>query len=452
MDTDDVSRRRVMKGVGMMTSTRLVTNNESNGCRSDSRQQKENSNEADIDVAQQLWPQSGGTAAKTGRRRGASGPKSSVAFRWQFEGSSQISGVVVADAVVYGSDNTTLYALSAADGDELWTVGDERQLTSVSAPAVDNTLVYVGCTRRQRTATKSPDGRSHVRALDAATGTEEWRFELDRAAATFSAPTVAGENIYIIGGNFGAGTIGQLYALDGASGELLWRQETGPSGISGYKTAPVAIESDVVYLAADTLLALDAATGEVYWAVDPELTYKAMGTNAPTVADGRLYVGRGTETAATFEARSVSDGSRAWTHTVETETETETNPDTGIQNGAGTGLWTGAAVDDDTVYVGFNERTTQKERSAHILALSTDEGTVRWQRSFSSDRLVVQTPAITEETLYTGGVALRRDDGHVRWRIDSPTADRMNEFAPPAVADDTVYVGGPSLRAITGRE
>lgn len=446
MATDDVTRRHVMKGVGMLTGSRLISDTDSISCRSATCNVKNDTSRTEGELAQHLWPQSGGTAAKTGRRRGALGPKSSVAFRWRIDGSPRMSGVVVANAVVYGSDDTTLYALSADDGAELWTVGDDR-FTSVSAPAVDDTLIYVGCTQRGRAATGSPDGRSHVRAFDAETGTERWRFEPDRTASTFSAPTVAGGVVYTIGGNFGAGTVGRLYALDSESGELLWTRETGTSGISGYEAAPVAVENDVVYLAADELLALDAATGDEYWAVDPGTTYKARGSNTPAVADGLLYVGRGTETASTFEARSLSDGAPAWTHTVETKPDT----DTGEQKQKRTGVWTGAAVADETVYVGFNERTPHKKRSACVLALSADTGTVRWQRTVSADRHTVQTPAIADETLYTGGIALGRGDGRVRWRLDTPPADRRSKFAPPAVADETVYVGGTALRAITGR-
>ncbi|MFC6960591.1 PQQ-binding-like beta-propeller repeat protein [Halocatena marina] len=249
MGRDDVSRRGVMKGIGMVTGANLV----GRGAASST----EPSNQAGagghsaVETAPRTWPQPGGTATKTGYRRGAKGPKSSVAFRWQYEAAARISGVVVTDSTVYASDRTSLIALAAEDGAERWRMADS-DLTSVSTPAVAETLVYVGCTQ-QGSHGRASARRSSVVALEAATGTEVWRFEPDRQAAAFCAPTVAGDIVYIIGRNFGAGTVGRLYALDSATGALLWTHETGRSGINGYEAPPVAVENETVYLAGDEL-------------------------------------------------------------------------------------------------------------------------------------------------------------------------------------------------------
>ncbi|MFC7188446.1 outer membrane protein assembly factor BamB family protein [Halocatena marina] len=442
MGRDDVSRRGVMKGIGMVTGANLV----GRGAASST----EPSNQAGagghsaVETAPRTWPQPGGTATKTGYRRGAKGPKSSVAFRWQYEAAARISGVVVTDSTVYASDRTSLIALAAEDGAERWRMADS-DLTSVSTPAVAETLVYVGCTQ-QGSHGRASARRSSVVALEAATGTEVWRFEPDRQAAAFCAPTVAGDIVYIIGRNFGAGTVGRLYALDSATGALLWTHETGRSGINGYEAPPVAVENETVYLAGDELAALEATTGDVRWAVDAGVTYRATGQNTPAVGDDYIYVGHGTETATTVEARRRTDGARVWTHTVQPSHQISAG-----QLNAQTGVWTGAAVDDATVYIGFNDRTPQPEGRARVLALAAETGTVQWQRVFNDSRVTVQTPAIADGTLYTGGAALALADGRIRWRLDAPTDDLTNAFAPPAVADETVYVGGTSLRAITGR-
>jgi outer membrane protein assembly factor BamB len=468
MVSDDVTRRGVMKGVGAMTGASLA-GREASGARRDDfdfSEPSETSVHSAVDSTQ--WPQSGGTAAKTGYRPGAVGPKSTVAYRWRVDGSPTISGVVVSDSIVYASDENTLRALSSEDGSEVWTVGNGDTRTSLSTPAVDDALVYIGETRK-RTSSESTDTdtstntdtnidtvtnidtntisrHSRVLALNAATGEKVWQFEPERSASGFHSPTVAGGIVYIVGRNFGAGSTGLLYALDGTSGELLWKQETGTSRISGYEAPPVAVENGVVYLAAGGLFALDASTGETYWSTDSEKgAYRATGKNAPAVADGRLYIGRGTTT--TLEARNVVDGSRAWIYNVTNENKTTE-----------AGTWTGAAVDNDTIYAGFNDRIEQKST---VYALAVNSGTIRWQTTFSDNRLV-HTPAIADGVLYTGGAALRLDDGSIRWRLDSManTRNRRNEsyrsgsgpeYSTPAIANGTVYVGGETLRAITGR-
>jgi outer membrane protein assembly factor BamB len=454
MASNDVTRRGVMRGVGVVTTARLAGTGISGAHRDDSHKSTERSIRSTVTSTKE-WPQSGGMATKAGYRRGAIGPKSTVAYRWRVDGSPSLSEVAVADNIVYASDETVLRALSVEEGSEVWTAtaSDEHRST-LSAPAVDDGRVYVGETRKRTpepTATDSFDRHSRVLAFDIMTGEEVWQFESSRTASGFYAPTVADGIVYIIGQNFGAGSVGLLYALDGATGDLLWKKETGTSGITGYEAPPVAVENGVVYLASDELFALDAQTGEAYWSGDSNGigTYRATGKNTPAIANGRLYVGHGTRT--TFEARHIADGSHAWTHTLTSDRDETTGAES--KTAAETGVWTGAAVDDDTVYAGFNKQTDGLKTSMY--AFAADDGTVRWQTTFSDDRLSVHTPALADGVLYTGGAALCSDDGSICWRLDSPTHTQNQKlrtgFSPPAVADETVYIGGPTLRAITGR-
>lgn len=456
MDADNVSRRRVMQGVGMMTGVGVTGSQGKSRRPGAAGEPSEQPDGTEPEPGPQTaWPQLGGSGANAGYRRGAQGPKSTITFRWQVAGSSRLSDVVVDDSIVYASDAGVLYALSAADGSTRWTVGTDRSLRRVSAPAVDSGRVYVGCIPSESGCDSSTTGASdaggfdsHVRAVDGETGTEAWRFEPAQSVAMFHTPTVADGIVYTVGQNAGGGTVGRLYALDGENGESLWSHDTGRSEINGYDAPPVAATDGVVYLAADELVALDAETGAVHWSVDPDTTYKASGANAPAVADERLYIGRGTDTATTFEARSITDGSLAWTHTVTEERATHTR---NTEAKPLTGAWTAPAVVDGSVYVGFNERSPRTERTSVVVALRSGTGTVRWRTTFTDDRHTVHAPAATEETLYTGGTALDLDDGAVRWRLDAPPTRRVDTFAPPAIADETVFVGGTSLRAITGQ-
>lgn len=418
MTADSVTRRCVIKGVGCMTSVGVVGKSGSGGS---------------FGVSEQP----GKTTATTGY--GVSAPPSDIKFRWQVLGNPRLSGVAVAGSTVYASDERVLYALSATDGTEQWSVGDTHW---VGSPAVGGEVVYVGCTP---VSTDSDPG--YLRAVSSETGAEAWRFTPGQPVTTLDTPTVANGIVYTIGHSEGGGTAGRLYALDGETGDLLWFRETGTSGISGYEAPPVAVRDGVVYLAGNELTAFDGETGTVYWSVDPEGTYKAAGTNAPAVADGRLYVGRGTERATTFESRSVTDGSLVWTHTVSEHRTTQPTARTSAPMEPLTGVWTAPAVVGESVYVGFNERAPHTHRLSLVVALRSDDGTVRWQTAFTDDRHPVYTPASANQTLYTGGAALSLDNGAIRWRLDGPP-NQIDTFAPPTIADETVYVGGTKLRAI----
>lgn len=461
----DVTRRGVMKGVGVMTSIRLASGISSARRETATEPAEDSTPPVGTDIIQDGWPQSGGTAAQTGRREGAIGPKSTVAYRWRIDGNPVISGVAVSSDIVYASDETALRALSANDGTEMWAVsiGDEySHRTTLSTPAVDDTLVYVGETRKQAPNSAGNDeliGGSRVLALDATTGEREWQFEPERRASEFYSPTIEDGIVYVIGRNFGAGSVGLLYALDDMSGELLWKRETGTSGIAGYEAPPVAVENGTVYLASNELSALDAQTGKTYWSSDTDRsgTYRATGENAPAVAHGRVYVGYGTH--PTFEAHHIADGSCAWTHTLTRDHDEKTRTGMEIESESRPrseiGRWTGAAVDNDTVYVGYNSHS-DIVRTA-IYAFESNSGSIRWRTTFSDDP--VYTPAIADGVLYTGRAALSVDDGSILWRLDGPTHtdDQLtitpglhSSSASPAISDGTVYVGGTTLRAIVG--
>lgn len=454
MVSNDVTRRGVMRGVGVMTSARLASG--VSGVRRDTLNEPTGDFVRPVvtDVIQDAWPQSGGTAAQRGQRQGAIGPKSTVAYRWRVDG--VVSGLAVASDIVYASDETALRALSAEDGTEVWTetVSDEHShRATLSTPAVDGDLVYIGETRKRAPSSTADDElvrRNRVLALDATTGEKVWQFEPKRTASGFYSPTVADGIVYVIGRNFGAGSVGLLYALDGTTGNRLWKRETGTSGITGYEAPPVAVENGVVYLAADELFALDAQTGETYWSSDSNGTYRAGGENAPAVAHGRVYVGHGTH--PTFKAHHIADGSSAWTHTLMTDHEKGRGMGTKSESRPDTGVWTGTAVDDDTVYVGLNSNSNEFKTA--VYAFTSNDGSVRWRTTFSDGP--VYTPAIADGVLYMGRAALSADDGSILWRLDTPTDARNRitthpQFSPPAIADETVYVGGNTIRAIVGR-
>lgn len=112
-----------------------------------------------------------------------------------------------------------------------------------------------------------------VHALDAATGTTDWRVP---APGKTTAPPL------VHGGWIIAMTRGELLAMRAADGAILWRKEVG-----AVEFRP-AIDGDllIVPLVEGKLLALDVQDGQTRW--EEEL---GSSPGAPLAAGGRVYVG-----------------------------------------------------------------------------------------------------------------------------------------------------------------
>ncbi|MDX6466059.1 MAG: hypothetical protein QOI27_1099 [Gaiellaceae bacterium] len=112
-----------------------------------------------------------------------------------------------------------------------------------------------------------------------------WRFRLPRSANAFGAitanPIIAGKTVYV------QDSSSSVYALDARTGALRWRHtlaapNDGPNGI--------AVLGSRVYTATDTTaFALDAATGRVVWTKRLVNRFEQFVAIAPVVDRGRVY-------------------------------------------------------------------------------------------------------------------------------------------------------------------
>jgi outer membrane protein assembly factor BamB len=168
------------------------------------------------------------------------------------------NGLSYSSGSIYGSTDTTVFALSAATGQMLW----QRRLVSQFeqyidiAPLIANNLVYVS------TVGYPPGGRGAIYALDAHDGTVRWRFSTIRGpwrypneaggGGAWYTPSVDSQgniysgvaNPYPSGGtraqpNGGAFPGPALYTdslilLDGRTGRLLWYDQVTPHDIRDY--------------------------------------------------------------------------------------------------------------------------------------------------------------------------------------------------------------------------
>ena len=103
-----------------------------------------------------------------------------------------------------------------------------------------------------------------------------------------------------------AGAFGGVYAIDPATGADLWAFTQ-----AGVKFSAVAIAGDAVYVSGgDTLYALNRTTGALLWSVDLE---ENIQSSSPLIVDGVAYVG---STAGTVYAIDLATHAEVWSHDV----------------------------------------------------------------------------------------------------------------------------------------
>ncbi len=217
-------------------------------------------------------------------------------IKWQFPTKGQVlSSPGIADGTLYvGSSDHFLYALDASNGALRWKFKTGGRITS--SPAVSAGLVYFG----------SFD--SNFYAVDAATGQLKWKFTTggerrfaanhlhgaEPAAETMpdpfdfylSSPVVANGAVY-----FGSGDT-NIYALDGATGDLKWKFKTGDV----VHSSPAISDGTLFAGSWDSYFyALDSATGKEKWRFktgdDPNIHNQVGIQSSAAVANGVVYFG-----------------------------------------------------------------------------------------------------------------------------------------------------------------
>jgi eukaryotic-like serine/threonine-protein kinase len=175
--------------------------------------------------------------------------------------------------VAFSSDDGYFIALDAATGSEQWRFGPaERGLgegcrhcaLKFRPPVLADGIIYVGSLDH------------HLYALDARTGQERWRFATN--GSILSAPIVADGLVY-------AGSLdGNVYLLNAETGQEVQRFAVG-SPIYG-----LAVTDDWLYLTNEELVAYDRASGMEKWRFRPSWRDGDSFTKPPVVAGDLVYV------------------------------------------------------------------------------------------------------------------------------------------------------------------
>ena len=260
-----------------------------------------------------------------------------------------------------------------------------------------------------------------------------WRYRT--SGQIFSGPVAAAGVVYVSAAD------GSLYAVQAASGDLVWRIELHPD-----RRARLTVADGGLYVSARGILtSVDPATGSVRW----EYNLGPNDYSIPAIADGVVYVG-----AYGLYALDAATGELRWRH--ETEATVRSSP-----AAAGGGVFFGTS--DDYLY-----------------AVDATEGNLRWRYQAESN---VGSPIVVGNTVYAGSShgqlhAVDAATGALRWRVeqgvktdtglavagdalyanalytldavDAATGDRLWQRpvegtvgSSPTVADGVVYIGSP---------
>jgi len=184
----------------------------------------------------------------------------------------------VANGKVYvGTWNSKMYAFNALTGGVLWNyIVSPQKHVIFSSPSIKDGSLYFG------------SGSAEVHSIDAVTSLQKWIYG-PTDDSVWSSSALAYGNIYT------QSLFGKVYALDEATGNLIWDYKTNAPPSSSVSSP--AIANGFVYVGSTDgiLYVFNALTGDVAWTYDTESAITA----SPIVANGMVYVGT---TGGTFYA------------------------------------------------------------------------------------------------------------------------------------------------------
>lgn len=346
------------------------------------------------------------------------------------------NGIALDGGRIFGSTDTTAFALDADDGRELWKrrlVTPTEQFVDV-APVVESGRVYTG------TVGYPPGGKGAIYALDAGDGSILWK--RSTIAGDWAKPDQAG-----------GGGIWYPVSLDGQGRLYAGTANPAPWGGRGE-----AFPGPALYT--DSLLALDAETGELLWydQVTPHDVRDYDFQLTPIVWE-RLAIGGGKA------GRVIAWDREARTRVWETRVGLHLNDDGPLPSrrvrvcpGLLGGVETPMALADGRLFVpvvdlcahgsgtGYDQLNDLDPASARgrLVALDAASGRRLWERRFGS--AVFGCATVSRDVVFTAtydgrvyGLAART--GRTLWSARA----RAGINACPAVAGDLLVIGAGAL-------
>jgi len=239
-----------------------------------------------------------------------------------------------------------------------------------------------------------------------------------------------------------------LYALDAATGDLIWKYRTG------YTDDAVTVKDGYVYTASDSLWCLDALTGERIWAT---AAADADGST-PAVVNGSVYCGRASYSQSTsyIYRLDAATGSEIWSQTLSGYTASCLTVCSGmvfipaymgslyaLDANTGSLVWENAdsyggywdsspVVVDNIIYISGDDSRTR--------AIDAITGVTVWEVDITPGTYISATPAYHNGRLYFGDQVdsyhcLDASDGSTIWSVPGV------QHGSSGIADGIVFYG-----------
>ena len=229
-------------------------------------------------LANSSWPKANGDIANTGRSKatGATG-----VLGWIYNGDIPFAGTF-AGGVSFGEDGTLYTGYNPS--------GPVRKLIAINtATKAEKWQVPVALGAYQPTVgadgtVYSGDYGGKVSALDGKTGASKWSFQTAEGLGYIPSMNIGADGTIYVNNGFG-------YAIDGKTGAMKWRADPGPITIlnSGSNPPAIGLLNTIYFGTNDRLFAVDGITGAILWK-DSAPNNIVGGFTTPCVgADGTVY-------------------------------------------------------------------------------------------------------------------------------------------------------------------
>jgi outer membrane protein assembly factor BamB len=264
-----------------------------------------------------------------------------------------------------GTDDNTLYCFNATNGQILWTFTPDTNGYFTTGPAIAYGMVYE----------MNKDG--YLYAIDIATGNLVWKYKGPNDTLIWPGmPTVADGKIYVTTGQFaaygGPAGVSEFACLNAYNGQTIW---TLPIEALAPRESDIVAYGNLYIIPGNVTTAVDTTSGAEY-STDNQLW--AIGTNSIPVSNWSMF--RADPTHSSTAPEGPSNLNLAWKFTT---------------NGS---VISSPSVVDGIVYVGSQDK--------NIYAIGAWSGNLIW--NFATQGVIESSPAVANGKVYVGS-----DDGYV---------------------------------------
>ncbi len=272
---------------------------------------------------------------------------------WKYRVGSTDDAVTVKDGLLWIASDS-LWCLDALTGQRIWASAEGD--VAASTPVVSDGWVYGGLGWSEPVVCR----------LDAMTGELDWRIGLPDGY-TVSCMTRWGDLLLVPTSD------GPLYALDAATGGIVWENDDALEGY--WDSSPVVVDGLIYIGDMDGYLrAIEPETGTTVWQTPVSLEPGVGVTSTPSCGDGILFAGGEDGPVGAFSADT---GDAQWT--------------------ADFPIHGSSCMADGLVF--FCEYFSEPANGARVVALDMATGGISWLHQFDADHLQ-STPAVTDGVMY----------------------------------------------------